>query len=184
MFNGRIIDDFLSKEDCEYFLNYALEADAWSESEDTFWNRRAFYPELLTGNSEFKSRMSLALKKLKKTLIDEYNLPEVYADTFHIVRWYEGQFQPPHQDNMENVNYGVDFFRHRAYGAIIYLNDDFDGGETYYPLDGISIKPKVGRLAIHLGDKDHLHGVSEVSGGTRYTIASFWGVEKEYDNEY
>jgi hypothetical protein len=184
MFEGKIIDNFLSEEECDYFRNTALELNLWGESDDAFWDGRTFYPELMPSDHEFKKNMSIILKRLKKTIIEEYNLENVYADTFHVVRWYPGMFQPPHQDDMENAMYGEHFFKHRAYGAIIYLNDDFEGGETYYPLHDIAIAPVKGRLAVHKGDGNHLHGVNEIKGNTRYTIASFWGIEKEYDNEY
>lgn len=184
MFNGREKENFISKEDCQYLLDYAITADAWSESEDAFWNKRVFYPENLPADNEFKIKMSSILKMAKDFIKKEYGLDDVYADTFHIVRWFDGQFQPAHQDNMENVMYGVDFFKHRSYGSIIYLNDDFDGGETCYPQYDICVSPKAGKLAVHLGDGDHLHSVNQIKGGTRYTIAAFWGTEKEYDNEY
>lgn len=184
MFNGRTADDFVSKEDCEYIIKYAIEANAWSKTNDTFWNERVFYPENLPDDNEFKVKMSTILKKAKHFIMKEYSLDNVYADTFHVVRWYEGQFQPAHQDDMENAMYDGDFFRHRAYGSIIYLNDNFDGGETCYPQYDIKISPKTGRFNVHLGDANHLHAVNKIENGTRYTIAAFWGVEKKYDNEY
>jgi hypothetical protein len=184
MFKGKEEYDFVSKEDCEYIIDYAIKSNAWSFSEDEFWNSRVFYPEMLPNDNEFKIKMSSILKKTKQFISKEYNLKNVYADTFHVVRWFDGQLQPAHQDNMENVMYGVDFFKHRSYGSIIYLNDNFEGGETYYPQYDIAICPKSGKLAVHLGDGDHLHSVNEIKNGTRYTIAAFWGTEKEYDNEY
>jgi hypothetical protein len=184
VFKGKEEYDFVSKEDCQYLIDYVIKSNAWSFSEDAFWNNRVFYPELLPDNNELKIKMSSILKKTKSFIAKEYNLENVYADTFHIVRWFDGQFQPPHQDNMENVMYGVDFFKHRSYGSIIYLNDNFEGGETFYPQYDIAIAPKSGKLAVHLGDGDHLHSVNEIKNGTRYTIAAFWGTEKKYDNEY
>jgi len=62
------------------------------------------------------------------------------------------------------------------------LNDDFDGGETYYPQHNFSVKPKLGRLAIHPGDSAHEHGVSEIKNNTRYTLAAVWTRNRKYSN--
>jgi hypothetical protein len=35
-------------------------------------------------------------------------------------------------------------------------------------------------LAVHPGDPEHLHGVTKVENGMRYTLASFWTQEEEY----
>jgi hypothetical protein len=73
--------------------------------------------------------------------------------------------------------------KHREYGSIVYLNNNFSGGETFYPQHNISIVPKPGMLAIHPADSNHMHGVSEIKDGIRYTIASFWTFDKERSNE-
>lgn len=92
MFNGRTADDFVSKEDCEYIIKYAIEANAWSKTNDTFWNERVFYPENLPDDNEFKVKMSTILKKAKHFIMKEYSLDNVYADTFHVVRWMKDNF--------------------------------------------------------------------------------------------
>lgn len=52
----------------------------------------------------------------------------------------------------------------------IYLNDNFGGGETYFPEHSISIKPKPGHLIIF--DSSLPHGVNTVTKNPRYTITS------------
>ena len=53
------------------------------------------------------------------------------------------------------------------------LNENFEGGMLYYPNKNIEIKPKKGYSAIHLGNLEYLHGVTKITHGSRYTIASF-----------
>jgi hypothetical protein len=96
--------------------------------------------------------------------------------------------QPPHADDMtnaksENEN-SLDWFAHREYGAIIYLNDNYNGGHTYYPNHNFDIKPEAGKLAVHPGNPEHLHGVTKVSDEIRYTLASFWTQDKEYFDQW
>jgi predicted 2-oxoglutarate/Fe(II)-dependent dioxygenase YbiX len=60
--------------------------------------------------------------------------------------------------------------------SILYLNDDYEGGELYFPTltgdDGkeLRIKPKAGELVIFGGDDRYLHGVDEVTAGERYCV--------------
>ena len=86
--------------------------------------------------------------------------------------------QPPHCDDMSDSKKENKNFNHRYFGCVIYLNDDYIGGETFYPDHNFKIVPKSGTLAIHLGDCNHRHGVTEVKENTRYTIASFWSFDK------
>jgi predicted 2-oxoglutarate/Fe(II)-dependent dioxygenase YbiX len=63
--------------------------------------------------------------------------------------------------------------------AILYLNDDYEGGELYFPtLTGndddagkpLRLKPKSGEIVIFGGDDRYLHGVDEVTAGERYCV--------------
>ena len=89
--------------------------------------------------------------------------------------------QPAHADDMTNYE-GMEWFHHRHYGAILYLNDDYKGGHTFYPQHNFEIIPKAGTLALHPGDTNHLHGVTKIKNSKRYTIASFWTREKKYSD--
>lgn len=57
------------------------------------------------------------------------------------------------------------------YGVVIYLNDDFYGGELYYPESDLTITPEQGMLVCHPGDVQH--EVLKVLSGDRYTLTSF-----------
>ena len=99
-----------------------------------------------------------------------------------------GSLMGPHQDIWDI-----------EYSAIIYLNDDFEGGETYiglpgHELDDTIIKPKLGRLVCFRG-KDILHGVNKVTKGDRFTLPAWYSLpeiikkksnltEEEYKHEY
>ena len=58
------------------------------------------------------------------------------------------------------------------YNSLIYLNDDFDGGE-FFTKNGISIKPKKGLLTIFNGQKVW-HGVKTIKNKDRKTIIFWW----------
>jgi hypothetical protein len=75
-------------------------------------------------------------------------------------------------------------FSYREFGSIVYLNDNYSGGHTYYPNYNFDIKPEAGKLAVHPGDPEHLHGVSKIEGTTRYTLAAFWSRNKDYFDDW
>lgn len=186
-YNGAFIENFLSDEECNYFLSFVNEEDLWnfSEQHSDYWNGRVMYPQMLEkrGDSralELKEKLQEVELRVNDAIVKNYNLANrVYADGIGIVRWPAGIEQPPHADNANNdgSSNGLNW---RDYGTIIYLNDNFTGGETYYPDYNIFVKPKKGALAIHPGGVDHLHGVTKVEGNTRYTIASFWSNSLEH----
>ncbi len=55
--------------------------------------------------------------------------------------------------------------------SITYLNEDFEGGQTYFE-DGTIIQPKIGRMVTFDGQK-YKHGVKEIKGH-RYTLPMWY----------
>jgi hypothetical protein len=60
-----------------------------------------------------------------------------------------------------------------AHGLILYLNEDFEGGELYYPNLDIEISPERGMLVAHSAKDLYSHGVKEVTSGIRYGLTMF-----------
>lgn len=58
-------------------------------------------------------------------------------------------------------------------GSVFYVNDDFSGGETFYPNLDIIFKPIAGSLIMHPGKVGYEHGVKEVKNIARYTLTTF-----------
>jgi predicted 2-oxoglutarate/Fe(II)-dependent dioxygenase YbiX len=55
--------------------------------------------------------------------------------------------------------------------AILYLNDDYVGGEIAFPNDSLSIKPKSGSVVIFKSDT--LHEVKPILSGNRYMTQTY-----------
>lgn len=184
-FKAVTIDNFISQRDAQALVRFAQSIEKWDNggTMDDFWNNRSL--NAITIYQDFNKDIGAYLYELRdkvgKAIAEAYGVEKVYPDLFQMVRWFPGQEQVPHSDDMtEHNNEELEWFRHRHYGSIIYLNDDYQGGRTYYPQHNFEIVPKSGTLAIHPGDPEHLHGVSKIEGSIRYTIASFWTRDKEY----
>lgn len=78
----------------------------------------------------------------------------------------------------------------RTCTALLYANDDFEGGSTTFPYLGISIKPKKGRLVLwhNVGENAMMpapgswHTGEKILSGTK-KIFTFWFRLTEIDNE-
>lgn len=101
--------------------------------------------------------------------------------------WRVGDFISPHSDSEYNNSDLVtdegypekEWTNHiprflSDYSSVLYLNDDYDGGELFFPEFNLTIKPKLGDLVTFPTNSMYIHGVKEVKYGTRYTIALSW----------
>ena len=92
-------------------------------------------------------------------------------DYVQIVKWPIGSKQFPHYDVA---------YEHTALASIIYLNDNFIGGETYFT-DGIIFTPRQGRLILFDGQYFE-HGVSNVNTNERYVVAAWYKKNSKKEN--
>lgn len=65
---------------------------------------------------------------------------------------------------------------HRDYSGMLYLNDDFQGGDLFFTeLDGTTVtanvRPQCGRLVMYSSGGENAHGVRAVTAGRRCAIA-------------
>ena len=62
----------------------------------------------------------------------------------------------------------------RFLSIICYLNDDFDGGETFFPHFNLQVKPRKGKIVLFPCTWSYLHkGNPAVNGHAKYILGSF-----------
>jgi hypothetical protein len=168
------------------------------ENCDVEWGDIAFYGSSGKGiltDSETMKKFGLPdefFDKLKNKYQEAVELVfgrEVRANTSHAQKWDVGGFAAPHSDNSDNE--GVpNAFEINKYVGILYLNDDYEGGDLYFcdkdkemePY--LSFKPNAYSYYVFPGGYENIHGVGEITAGTRYTMVSFWDfADLEYDEE-
>lgn len=157
--NIKVVNNFLSEQECKDILEY-LKTEKISES-------------VIQWDHEFKpvkyTRYYSNLKEIKKYVEPVKNELEkafdvkVVSRTLSVVRWEPGDSLELHVDDL-----GLTHTNHMA--TLIYLNDDYEGGEIYFPTHGISLKPKAGDLLMFPGNMHYAHGVKPVISGLRYTM--------------
>jgi len=100
----------------------------------------------------------------------------LYPNFTDLVLWRKGMKMAEHKDTPYG-NPGDNFYRaeliERYVSCVIYLNDDYIGGETIITnLKGeryISV-PKTGSVIFFFSDDRHIHSVNEIKEGKRYTL--------------
>jgi hypothetical protein len=72
------------------------------------------------------------------------------------------------------------------YATVIYINDDYEGGEVFFETKKLDLKPKPGSLLIFPGNEEFEHGVRHVKDGPiRYVVPGFIKVKDFYkENRY
>jgi 2OG-Fe(II) oxygenase superfamily len=173
-----IKDQLLSRDECEYLVWLAETVSEWPSSMVDFWDQRNIGLLTTIPKHMFASVATAKLVlgiyyKTKEFLSKSFGV-ECYCDQMGLVRWPSGSFQMPHIDNVPNMS--------RFAGCVIYLNDDYDGGVTYYPFYDRQINPLVGRIFAHDSGESHSHGVTKISTKTRYTISSTWSTDPKDSN--
>lgn len=61
----------------------------------------------------------------------------------------------------------------RSVSAIVYLNDDYEGGELEFPYHGIRIKPRAGMLIVFPSSFPYAHIAHPIRSGTKYAIVTW-----------
>ena len=178
-FQGKTFDNILSKSECQSIIDFIEKNNRWDYAGHEFWDNRVLNLQSIKNqNNDISVLLLNVLDKIKQSIVNAYNVDkEIYPDILQVVKWPVGMEQPVHADCCYESGH-----EHptpwRIFGAVLYLNDDFEGGETYYPEHDIKISPETGKLALHWADLNHSHGVTKVKGNTRYTVISFWSFDK------
>jgi predicted 2-oxoglutarate/Fe(II)-dependent dioxygenase YbiX len=86
--------------------------------------------------------------------------------SYQLVRYTEGQFFVDHTDTTEEFP--------RKISTLLYVNDDYLGGEIVFTKLNLSLKPEKDTLIIFPSSSDFSHSAEPIISGTKYVIVGFW----------
>lgn len=130
-------------------------------------------------------------KRVRGLISEEVGISINNMERLHIVRYKIGGEYKEHYDFFDE---GSEYYHEctkkggqRTKTALIYLNDDFTGGETSFPILGIDVKPEVGKMIVwdnmdEFGccKYESLHAGRPVLSGEKY-IAIVWFRQNSID---
>ncbi|MFY0256416.1 2OG-Fe(II) oxygenase [Chitinophaga sp. 30R24] len=150
----RIIDNFVSPEICDEIVNYCNQNQLFQRSRVTQTDTEEEVSiEISHHRTSHSSNLNnitdlYCLTDIYDRICDLLQIPDDNIEPAQCVKYLPGTFFSPHFDT------GSEFKNPRKYTIIIYLNDDFIAGETYFPELRMKVTPQKGRAVIF----DNLYG--------------------------
>lgn len=194
----KVFHDFVSKEDIDFFMKWI---DDNAHDLEKFRHRVGY---------AFNSGLAV------RALFPDERPPNLFKDLEPIITKYADKFMKFQNEYMNDGRqtyfYGVSLTRlskdiqlrlHQdvhndfstlAYSAVMYLNDDYEGGDSTFledfvppnefplyedSMNGVSFKPRSGDFSIFRADL--WHGGKRIMSGNRYAVILWSTTEKEYE---
>ena len=92
------------------------------------------------------------------------------TESVSIAYYPTGSYNAPHADNCVVENNIVTRVKDWTHTGVVFLNNDFTGGNLVYPNQGCVFTPIVGTLIIAPAGEDYIHFVEQVTKGERFTL--------------
>ncbi len=163
--DGFVLENLLTPEECEHYINFS-EKKGYIDAEI---------------NTEFGSQITKSIRNNDRVIVEDSTLaqniylraqdylPEItywqpcgFSSHIRFYRYHVGQRFKRHTDGARHGKNGQKSFL----TFLIYLNDNFGGGETMF--DNLAIQAKQGNALIFLHNQ--WHEGKEITYGTKYAL--------------
>lgn len=178
--NIKRFEKVLSKTECKQIIKeYSTFVQARTHSGNVDYDREIRKAE----NAIYEHETSL-LQKVRQIIAEKTGTHISQQEyPISIIKYEKGGEYKPHHDHWEhnkNNSHSFPQMGNRWKTAILYLNDDYDGGETHFPNWDVKVKGKTGELVTWTNlnknrtpNMDTLHAGLPVVKGTKYIIVSW-----------
>ena len=103
----------------------------------------------------------------------DFNIMDLkYWEAFNFIKYGPGQHFQEHHDHGFSYNCTV--------SLVAYVNDDYEGGELYFRLQNLNVKPESGDLFIFPSNYMYPHRAMPVHSGTKYSIVTMLDYNKKF----
>jgi hypothetical protein len=177
-------DNVITDLECDKIFNYYKSNHSndindtrvlpWFEGNTLYWNSLK--------DTSISNEIEISRNKIIDLVRQSYSV-DVYPNVTTLVMWKEGKSMSIHKDNgYENDKH---ILHMRTYSSVMYLNDDFEGGETTILKENSDeteyiCKPKKGSVLIFRSDESCLHGVNKIEKGERLTLSMWFAIDEQY----
>lgn len=173
-----IVPDFLTPAECDRLLEMFDQVHGLVKHRRIgidFWEGRIVYMGDVAAHDASAAEIMGGFQKRATAMLGEfYALTRpLWTDTVQLNIWEQGSCLPPHTDN-SNPDGTAHSTPWRDFSSIVYLNDDYEGGELYFTAKDRVLKPQRGMLVAFSAGYHHEHGVLKVTQGRRITMPAFY----------
>lgn len=169
------------EENIYYYTNVYYDADSFlrkvkSELSWKEWlssGAETIYGEVSGGNPPLPDDILLTIKHAVYQCLYDYCLktgnefgwvPEYYT----INRYNAGSYMGPHVDSTDRTA-----IKSPTISIVVYLNNDYEGGELSFPKQNITIKPEAASMVIFPSYPPYYHDPKPVTSGDKYMSPVF-----------
>ena len=148
------VNNFLEKNICNYLIEYINKNKTKKHGKTNVLSMDK--AAAMEGIIDFK----LILANLNY-LVKKYS-PKTFINYSQIVKWPKGSSQNSHFD-----------FDQHSHTSILYLNDDYEGGEFRFFGGKVKLNLSAGEAMLFPAEPIWIHGTEPVTKGARYAINCF-----------
>ena len=168
----------LSLKECAFLIDLYDRYSGLTRCRD--YNSRPLldYYTLRDVDSESANWVYRVTVRCKENIEAHFSTPELFVESFFVASIISGDSHIPHADNerREDRKWVPNHTPQRGYTALVYLNDDFTGGELVFPAPDVLITPQPGLLVSFPGNHKFVHAVPKVRSGKRYSLPVWFTV--------
>jgi predicted 2-oxoglutarate/Fe(II)-dependent dioxygenase YbiX len=182
-----LIEGILSQDECEALVDRLLVRNKWvihpgredGDSRQHYTLADSADSYLIDADRLIKERLLVKIEQLFGQL---FFIPL----NMSFNRWMVGDTLGMHNDSgMSNGELIIEKRGHEPppvgisehlndVGAVVYLTDEYEGGEIFFDKKGIKLKPPAGSAVVFPASHLYRHGVTELLNGERLTMTCFW----------
>ncbi|MFC5568697.1 2OG-Fe(II) oxygenase [Lysobacter yangpyeongensis] len=184
-----VIDGLLSADECRLLIAAARPMLHRSLAIDERTGEASAMQIRTSSDASFDPLVEdLSLRLVQQRMASAAGMELVQAEHLVVLAYEPGQEYRPHRDyrSPESLRDDVPEAGNRARTICVYLNEPEAGGETAFPVSGVTVEPQAGRavvfdnlLADGSPDVDSLHAGLPVQHGEKW-LATLWLRERGY----
>ncbi|KAB5569667.1 hypothetical protein DKX38_003460 [Salix brachista] len=193
-----VLHDFLSMEECDYLRALAKPRLQTSTVVDVKTGK-GIESKVRTSSGMFLSseeKTYQVVQAIEKRISVYSQVPIENGELIQVLRYEKNQYYKPHHDYFSDT-FNLKRGGQRVATMLMYLSDNVEGGETYFPMagsgkcscggkvvDGLSVEPIKGNAVLFWSmgldgqsDPSSIHGGCEVQSGVKWS-ATKWMRQK------
>jgi hypothetical protein len=157
-----VIEGFIEPEDCQIAIDLINNSELVPFEGNPVANEAVRSPEIVKFLKKYTDKCIQ-----KQTELYKLKVP-IYTQSAYLTVWDVGAGAQLH------IDHDMPFVQ---LTSVLYFNDEFEGGEIYFPEFDFSYKPKMGSAIFFPSftkESPYEHGVTEITSGRRYTIGAWY----------